>query len=250
MKSIKNKLFKTRVCIFIFLLFSLLCCKTMTLVAQQVAGPFNYSPPDYTISWNDDTDSVFASRQVEMSNVPRNPLKNDGVMVAFDMTLASSENNKPIVSFYDRGFGSDPILHIYYSNNSIIIARQPTEWQGNTYHYSCYDKIFDFTTSGNNKFQVKIYITSRFIFFAARVAMTNDNYLSPFFFGLDAKGESVMQKYIQRSSDAFIRVGDYNTSSSYQPYISIVELYSFNYNTLQQELQNNFSSPNSPTSNN
>ena len=172
-------------------------------------------------------------------------------MVSFDVTLSESENDKPLVSFYDKSIVNSPILRIYYSNQSIVIRRY-NAFKSDYYIYKVYDQMFNFHISDHVitpwTYTMRVYFMSNFIFIVTtRHDNMNNNYLTPLFFGLDnpLNGNSVMSKFINRDENAVIRIGVLsNDDTSYPPYISNARIYSFTYSDLKNHIQNNFSSAN------
>jgi hypothetical protein len=232
----------------VLFLLIIIISKENSVAQQQVAGPFTYSPPTYNNVWIDANTQVSTYKRIVMDTIPSSPPSHNGLIVSFDVTLSEDENNKPLISFYDKNVVNLPILRIYYSNQSIVIRRYNV-LKSNYYSYKVYDQMFNFDVSehiiAQSTYTMKVYFMSNFIFIVTTGHHdVNNHYLTPLFFGLDnpLNGNSVTNKFINRDKNAVIRIGvQRNDDTSYPPYISNTKIYSFVYDTFRNELQQNFS---------
>jgi hypothetical protein len=247
---------KTAFRIYLLLVF---CLLNSHLIAQVNAvdslpvGPFLYTPPEGVNRWTDSSSSKYDYRTVSMNQLSVLGSTEDGLMVSFDMDLnLYSEENKPVITFSDS---INDIINIRYSQRTIT-AKRSNRVNGNSvsYDYHLFDPLFEDTT-GIVTWQIKVYFTSSFMFIVAGKKRSDYKYMSPLYFGLDHRekypdSESIMYKYINRSSSAIIKLGDIN--HNYSPYISNIKINSIVYSNPSatddwwRTLQREFSSPNPP----
>ncbi|MDR1120658.1 MAG: hypothetical protein LBM08_07040 [Dysgonamonadaceae bacterium] len=218
--------------IFVFTLVFLLLL-SRNLLAQQVRGPFTYSPSPALVQsiWSLNSDTANYT-QIKMSDIP--PFSGDGLMVGFDFIMESGIINKgrSLVRFFDKSITSYPIINIIYSNNSLIIRRR---YRANNdyYDYKLYDRMFE---NYQQTCTINIYMTANFIFITTKEIGSSYFYLSPVLFGINLPKHDIMGKYLSRSSEAVILIG--NADNLKKPLN--MKLYSFDASALRDDILNNF----------
>jgi hypothetical protein len=224
------------------------------IVAQHDPGPYSYQPPQGTNRWTDSSTSKYAYKTVSMNQLSTLTTNEDGLMVAFDLDLDLQSEGKPIIAFSDKGVTGDNIIEIVYSERTVTVRRYNiVKGQRIYYDYHLFDPIFEDIGEHSATWRMSFYFTSNFIYIVATVKGTEiRNLMSPLYFGLDFQkwypdSGSSMYKFINRDSNATIKIGD--VKSAYTPYIANTRINSIVYSDWWFTVQKEFSSPNPPTLN-
>jgi hypothetical protein len=195
-----------------FLLVSFVGINDSMFAQNSVAGPFSYDPLEYTWRWNSSNPAVV--KNVNMSNLPSLAV-DSGLLVKFEVSIDPFEQQDLIQMIYD---GVTKLSFTYSVENQLVEVKRHIEGSM-TYDYPLYDKLFDYKT-WEHLLQVKFYFTKQFTLIAVKEVGTNNNYLSPLFFGLGDQ----MRAYLEQSPLAAIKVGG-NPSGV----VSNLEIRSFKY---------------------
>ncbi|PRD47779.1 hypothetical protein [Sphingobacterium haloxyli] len=225
-----------------------------SVFGQHEPGPYSFNPYIGNLVWMDGEESTLTSRTITMNNLQPLDNEQDGLIVVFQVHLRSEDEMLPLVAFSILGAQGSNLIEIYYSKSTVTIRRFfHTDGQRKHYDYHLFDPLFVF--SGERNFEFRTYFTSNFMYLVSKDLECNPGYLmSPVYFGLDQgitfsqsdsgtqQGFSNMGVFIQRSSNAAIKIGD--TTGKRLPYISSTQIFGLRYGDWWQQMQSGFSSPN------
>lgn len=240
--------------VFTFILAFFITVPVMKLPAQHGPGPFSYQPPLGVNRWTDPSGSEYAYIPITMDRLSALPASDDGLMVSFDLKLALNEESKPLLAVAFQGDWPRTFINIVYSKRTVTVTRN--KWFGVThqitYDYHLFDPLFeDIGTDVSARWNVKVYITSFFMYLVVSIAgIEVRNLMSPLYFGVDDQdrypnNNSHMHSFIHRSPNAVISLGD--PARNFPAYISNIRINSFVYGDWWKTVQREFSSPNPPT---
>jgi hypothetical protein len=234
--------------------FLIISCLFNGKISAQDAPPFSYSPTVTfgILSWQ----TLNPGTMLERENIYFDPflqVNDNGIMIEFDFKINPNENNKekPIFRCFSKDHSGYPILSVLYTDSTITVKRYNKD-TNSYYSYKLYDQLFE---SEDGTYKMKFYLTAHFIFIVSKKINTNNNYISSLLFGINVPGFDLMKEYRTEpgttpENRSFIRIGNYtNTSSpsyvSYAPYIANAKMHSFDFDSLRDDINHNFSAPNS-----
>lgn len=239
------KKFNTR----LLLILLILSVSSTISYAQHGPGPFPYQPPQGVNRWTDPSSSEYIYKEVSMNLLSALNSTDDALMVSFDMKLSLDEEGKPLVAFTDPGSGNN-ILEIVYSKRTVTITRYKTiNGQRVSYDYHLFDPIFEnIGEDVSARWHFSAFFTSTSLYIVcSTIGDGVKNLMSPIFFGLDDINRypninSIMYKFIGRNNQAIIKLGDSQSQSGFQSYISNIKVNSLNNAEWTKTMQKEFAS--------
>jgi hypothetical protein len=257
-------IFQVKNIVFVVILFFLNEHLVAQIQEEKDVAPFSYTPPDGNSRWSGldlkpdcgltgcwfSVPVISASFiTVDMDNLSKLNDNEDGLLIAFNISLGLKSEGKPIIAFNDSVYGYN-FLEFEYSKQTVTARRYNTiNGKRISYEYHLFDQLFEGNVSDSATWRMGFYITSCFTFIYACKDGTQNIYLSPLYFGMDHQKkypdpESKMYKFIKRDHRATIIIGDVYVDWS--PYISRATIRSFVYADWWKQVQREFSSPNPP----
>lgn len=225
------------------LVLGLLMTISFSIVAQQYS---NYITPVYTKVYGAQIEnlvSVSDGKQLTFNEIQNNfDVNHDGFMVYYEPKNKNNSNpNTLLMSLYN---GSNKILDIFYENHLTLKIRRYHNVNTNTYvDYVLFDKLY---TESNHYPLYKIYFSSNFIWIEdSEYGFLTPTAHSPLFWGLDIEGNTNTQAFIQKSSNAKIRLYETFISAGYTD--EDIQIYGFNTSELLTKLNTNFINSSSST---
>ncbi len=208
-----------------------------TKLFAQSPPPYNYDTPLGTRihAWHQ---AEFNNQILSFSDASAVPSGNDGLMLRFSANMNLTRASD-LLTFTTDNFSSK-VLKVSYDSHTLKLRRFITATK--FYDYVLFDPLFETNSSPEEgTWEIRLYFTASFLWVQAELhGTTNKRYLSPVYWGMDFTGKTHMTHFLNRESRSKVKIGTLGNPDGFS-IPTQVELYAFTYNTLQTNIQQNFS---------
>lgn len=164
-----------------------------------------------------------------------------GLMVMFNLRADLSKISSPLkLLSFSLSSERDSHIDIFYTNKTLMFRRKLEGGSPYYYDYDLYDPMFS-VEDGEVVWEVKIFFTGYFFWIETRNTnkLLSNKWHAPIFFGLNLPNQDIMSKFLQRSENAVIILGDADTNALFTMPEEVM-MCEFDYASLKDELQKNF----------